>query len=111
MERNGHDKPYRALTGRHARAMVPAMNDRPTTNPRHLLVEMFSGHKGEPTPRAFTHEGIRLEVRQIVAHWETAHHSVFQVIASDGYRYTLRCHLDDLAWELVMREVSVRTSP
>jgi hypothetical protein len=80
------------------------MSDWPTTRPRHLFIEMFPGHKGEPTPRAFIHDGTRLEVRQIVAHWETADYSVFQVVANDGYRYTLRCHLDELSWELVMQQ-------
>lgn len=79
------------------------VSDQPAISPHHLFVEIFPGHKGEPTPRAFTQNGTRLEVRQIVTHWETDHYSVFQVTANDGYLYTLRCHLDELTWELVMQ--------
>jgi len=84
--------------------MVPAMGEGPTRDSHRLLVEMFPGHKGEPTPRAFTHDGFRVEVVQILAHWETVQHGVFQVAASDGRQYTLRCHLEDLNWELVMQQ-------
>jgi len=106
MEPSPHSQDVPALTGRNERTMVPAMGEGPTSYSHPLFVEMFPGHKGEPTPRAFTHDGIRVEVRQIIGHWETVQHSVFQVAASDGHRYTLRCHLDDLKWELVMQQES-----
>jgi hypothetical protein len=72
--------------------------------PARLSVETYIGHKGVPTPRSFCLEGIRLGVREITAQWETEHHGLFKLIASDGRCYTLRYHLDELAWELVMRE-------
>jgi hypothetical protein len=74
------------------------------TPPTRLSVEIYAGHKGVPTPRSFCLEGIRLGVREITAHWETEHHGLFKLIASDGCCYTLRYHLDELVWELVMRE-------
>jgi hypothetical protein len=72
--------------------------------PYRLSVELYPGHKGVPTPHAFSHEGVRLAVREILAHWETDTHGVFKLIASDGACYTLRYHLDELEWELVMQQ-------
>jgi hypothetical protein len=80
------------------------MNEPLTTESNTLIVETYPGYKGEPTPGAFTHAGIRLEVREISAHWETERYSFFKVRAGDGYQYTLRHHLDDLTWELLMQE-------
>jgi len=69
-----------------------------------LVVDAYSGYKGEETPRAFTHDGVRRIVDQIVGRWYTEGHSYYRVRADDGYRYVLRCDLDNLMWELVMRE-------
>lgn len=101
MERPLYHKTW-LIDSRELRDYRAAVSDRPVIN-RHLLVEMYPGHKGEPTPRAFMQNGMRLEICKIVEHWETAHYSLFQVIASDGYLYTMRCHLDELTWELVMQ--------
>ena len=84
--------------------IVSAMNRRPPAQSANVIIECYPGYKGEPTPRAFIHEGIRLEVREIADRWETAQHSFFKVLASDHHRYTLRHHQEDLTWELVMRE-------
>ena len=69
-----------------------------------LLVEAYAGYKGEETPRAFTHEGIRTEVTHIMDRWYTETHSCFRVRADDGHQYVLRYDLDQSVWELVMRE-------
>lgn len=69
-----------------------------------LLVEAYAGYKGEKTPRAFTHEGIRTEVTHIMDRWYTETHSCFRVRADDGHQYVLRYDLDQAVWELVMRE-------
>jgi hypothetical protein len=69
-----------------------------------VLVEAYAGYKGEETPRAFTLEDVRYEVQEIVARWYTDRHACFKLRASDGHRYVLRYDLDELAWELVMRE-------
>ncbi|HKW85530.1 MAG TPA: hypothetical protein VJM82_00510 [Nitrospiraceae bacterium] len=69
-----------------------------------VLVEAYAGYKGEETPRAFIAAGVRREVREIVQRWYTDRHSYFKLRADDNRRYVLRYDMDDLIWELVMRE-------
>jgi hypothetical protein len=76
-----------------------------TTPP--IQVDAYAGYKGEETPRAFTLDGARLSVDEILDRWYTETHSCFRVRAGDGRRYVLRYHLDDGIWELVMQERSV----
>jgi hypothetical protein len=71
-----------------------------------LIVEAFAGAKGEETPRAFTHDGSRRTVTEIVTRWYTETHCYFRLQAEDGGRYVLRYDLDNLIWELVMCETS-----
>ena len=68
----------------------------------HIVVDAFAGHKGEETPRAFTHEGSRRIVTEIVTRWYTETHCYFRVQADDGHCYVLRHDLDNFIWELVM---------
>lgn len=75
-----------------------------TANESDVSVEAYAGYKGEETPRAFTVQGARQEVQKILARWYTERHAFFKLCASDGHRYVLRYNLDDMVWELVMRE-------
>ena len=75
--------------------------------PPHVTVEAYAGYKGEETPRAFTLDGIRLSVAEILSRWYTETHSCFRIRASDHRRYVLRYHLDEEIWELVMQERSI----
>lgn len=77
-------------------------------NSPHVTVEAYAGYKGEETPRAFTLEGVRLLVSEIVARWYTETHSYFRVCASDQHRYVLRYDLENMSWELVMCETTQR---
>jgi hypothetical protein len=70
----------------------------------HITVEAYAGYKGEETPRAFTVQGVRLLVREIVGRWYTDTHSYFRISASDQHRYVLRFDLEQCRWELVMCE-------
>ena len=72
----------------------------------YIKVDAFAGAKGEETPRAFTHEGSRRTVTEIVTRWYTATHCYFRLQADDGHRYVLRQDLDKLIWELVMGETT-----
>ena len=74
----------------------------------HVTVEAYAGYKGAETPRAFTLEGVRLLVSEIVARWYTETHCYFRVDASDQHRYVLRYDLDNMSWELVMCETTNR---
>jgi hypothetical protein len=74
-----------------------------------VTVEAYAGYKGEETPRAFTLDGVRLSVNEILDRWYTETHSCFRVRAGDGTRYVLRYHLDDEVWELVMQEWGMET--
>ncbi|MBU6480893.1 MAG: hypothetical protein KGS09_10170 [Nitrospirae bacterium] len=75
-------------------------------NRSHLSVETFAGAKGEETPRAFTHEGSRRTVTEIITRWYTETHCYFRLHTDDGHRYVLRYDLDKLIWELVMCETT-----
>jgi hypothetical protein len=72
----------------------------------HIMVDAFAGAKGEKTPRAFTHEGSRRTVSEIVTRWYTETHCYFRLQADDGHRFVLRYDLDNLIWELVMDETN-----
>jgi len=85
--------------------MVEWRRSSPKRNPGgHLAVEAYAGYKGEETPRAFILDGRRLEVREICQRWYGERHSFFRLEADDGHRYVLRCDVEELTWELVMRE-------
>ena len=71
-----------------------------------LVVEAYSGYKGEETPRVFTHEGIRRQILQIIARWYTEQHSYFRVRTDEGDVYILRYDLENVAWEIVMQETN-----
>lgn len=71
-----------------------------------IKVETFIGAKGEETPRAFTHEGRRRTVTEIVTGWDTEAHCYFRLQTDDGHRYVLRHNLDTPMWELVMCETT-----
>ncbi|OAI48767.1 hypothetical protein AYO43_11020 [Nitrospira sp. SCGC AG-212-E16] len=71
-----------------------------------IVVDAFAGDKGEETPRAFTLEGSRRTVSEILTRWYTETHCYFRVQTDDGYRYVLRHDLDNLIWEVVMGETT-----
>ncbi|HET8668881.1 MAG TPA: hypothetical protein VFM10_12935 [Terriglobales bacterium] len=70
----------------------------------HLTVDAYAGYKGEETPRSFTLDGRKLDVREVVDRWYSETYSYFRVHANDGQRYVLRFDLDEDCWELVMQE-------
>ncbi len=84
--------------------MVQAMTEKPAARTGNVAVEAYAGYKGEETPRAFIHEGVRREVRDIAQRWYTDRYSYFKLFADDGLRYIIRYDVEDLIWELVMRE-------
>jgi len=69
-----------------------------------LQIDAHIGYKGEETPHAFTVDGVRLSVKEIVERWYTECHCYFRIQASDGQRYVLRYDLEEEQWELVMQE-------
>lgn len=69
-----------------------------------LQVDLYAGYKGEPTPRAFVHDGGRREITRLVATWYTDHHCYFRVEADDTHHYVIRYEFDRNRWELVMQE-------
>ncbi len=72
----------------------------------YIIVDAFAGAKGEETPRAFTHEGRRRTVTEIVTRWYSETHCYFRLRADDGHRYVVRHDLDKPIWELVMCETT-----
>lgn len=73
-----------------------------------LSVEAYQGHKGELTPRAFTHGGIRHGVAQILDRWYRRDMTYFRLSTDDGHRYVVRFDEESQRWELVMQEEVTR---
>jgi hypothetical protein len=55
-----------------------------------LMVELYGGYKGEETPRSFTLDGVRLQVKEILKCWYSDTHRCLRVRARDARRYLLR---------------------
>lgn len=55
-----------------------------------LVVESYSGHRGEQEPRAFRMGERRLGVIEIVDRWIGPDYRYFRVSADDGNLYVLR---------------------
>lgn len=68
-----------------------------------LRVVAYAGYQGEQEPRAFFHEGARLEVLGIADRWYDPNGKYFKVRASDGAQYLLRCDAETSEWQLVKR--------
>lgn len=69
-----------------------------------LRVEVYLGQKGEPTPKAFTHDGVRHEVTRILDRWYRQEMTYYRLAADDGCRYVVRLDEESQRWELVMEE-------
>lgn len=67
-------------------------------------VETYSGARLHERPKRFLWQGNWLEVREIVASWQTPDYLSFKVKAEDGRTYLLRWHRQWDAWDL-SREV------
>jgi hypothetical protein len=77
------------------------LTDPPAGN---VIVDAYAGYKGEETPRAFIHDGIRRQVQDILRRWYTDRHAYFRVRTDDQSCYVLRYDLERAVWELVMQE-------
>ena len=73
-----------------------------------LRVEAYLGQKGEPTPKAFTHDGVRHEVDQILDRWYRQEITYFRLSTEGGHRYVVRLDEETQRWELVMQEEVTR---
>lgn len=69
-----------------------------------LSVEAYQGNKGEWTPRAFGHEGVRHRVATILDRWYRREMIYFRLVTDEGHRYVVRLDEDSQRWELVMQE-------
>ena len=57
--------------------------------PTEAHVECYSGSEYAEQPRAFTWEGQRLEVVEVLQRWRTPSGKSFRVVATDGQVYDL----------------------
>ncbi|UCG51295.1 MAG: hypothetical protein JSW58_14035 [Candidatus Latescibacterota bacterium] len=77
--------------------------------PRHyakVLVECYSGYRGDEEPRWFYRDDRKLEVTSIIDRWVDPRHRYFKVCGSDEGTYVLRQDVRLGSWEL-----SVLTRP
>ncbi len=72
----------------------------------HIIVDAFAGAKGEETPRAFTHEGSRRTVTEIVTRWYTRRTAISAFKLTTDIAMCCGYDLDKLIWELVMCETT-----
>ncbi len=72
-------------------------------------VEAYAGYKADETPRAFTWEGRRIEVAEVVDRWYEAGRdparpaaSYFKVRGTDGWRCLLRQDHESRRWYVLI---------
>lgn len=69
--------------------------------PFRIIVECYSGYRGEETPRAFTLGDQRIVVDEVLDQWLAPDHRYFKV-RSASHVYILRHDAQAEAWELTM---------
>ena len=65
-----------------------------------VLVECYSGYRGEETPRRFQDGERRVEVLEVVDRWLAPDHRYFKVAGDDGFTYLLRHDTKADSWRL-----------
>jgi hypothetical protein len=65
-----------------------------------LEVECAAGFADEPTPRAFSLDGRRVQVLEVLDQWLAPDHRYFKLRGDDGARYILRHDVERGDWEL-----------
>ncbi len=65
-----------------------------------IRVETYSGARLHERPRRFWRGETRLEVKEVLASWQTPDYISFKVTADDGHTYLLHYHQVDDRWEL-----------
>lgn len=69
--------------------------------PKSIDVSAYSGYKANEKPLAFTVDGLKRDVVQVVDRWYGVEHDYFKVLAGDGKVYLLRWHRILDLWFLV----------
>jgi len=88
--------PFR-LSGRIERRRAVKKDDLP----KPIKVSAYSGFKANERPTAFTVDGQRRDVANVIDRWYGVEHDYFKVLADDGKVYLLRWHRILDLWFLV----------
>ena len=67
-----------------------------------ILVECYSGYRGEETPRRFWLGKNRIEIREVIDRWIGPDHRYFKVLGDEGSVYILRFDVESVRWELTL---------
>lgn len=65
-----------------------------------VRVECYAGYRGEQTPRRFSVDDRRVEVREVLDRWLDPDHRYFKVRGDDDAVYLLRENMDTLDWTI-----------
>ena len=71
-----------------------------------IMVECYSGYRGQESPRRLILGERRVEVREILDRWIGEDHRYFKVEGDDGCLYMIRYGEAEDSWELVSFEAA-----
>ena len=71
-------------------------------NPLTILVECYSGYRGEETPRRFFMGDKAIEIEEVIDRWLDPKYRYFKVRAVENDIYILRHDEQTQRWELTM---------
>jgi hypothetical protein len=77
-----------------------------------ILVECYSGYRGEETPRSLLIGGSRIPVREVIDRWLAQDHRYFKVAVEDGSIYIIRHDTASWEWEVTFyRDITTPKDP
>jgi len=66
-----------------------------------VLVDCYSGYRGEETPRSLRLDSREVEVAQVIDRWVEPERRCFRLRGADGALYLVRQETSSGRWELV----------
>ncbi len=74
-------------------------------NRMNIIVECYSGYRGEETPRRILIKSKKIEVKEILERWVSPDHRYFKILGEDDSKYTIRYDTVSMKWELTFFQI------
>lgn len=68
-----------------------------------IIVECYSGYRGEETPRTVRIGDNKIEVKEILDRWLSPDHRYFKFLGDDNLIYIIRHDSNELKWDLTKK--------
>ena len=68
-----------------------------------IIVECYSGYRGEETPRTVRIGDKKIEVKEILDRWLSPDHRYFKFLGDDNLIYIIRHDNNELRWDLTKK--------